>query len=97
MAKRYVAHSPFSLGRGRRFNPDHRQPDGSFGYTDQQVDGLSKQQIRDHFDVVDVSGGQVEQATSAPGEKRSVSRVCDDCGFEAKSMAGLSVHRRSHE
>lgn len=98
MSKRFVATSSFSLGRGRVFVTNYKQKDGTLGYTENEVGGLTKQQIRDHFDVVDVSGEKVvEQATAAPGELRAVSRTCDDCGFEAASNAGLAAHKRSHE
>ena len=97
MAKRYQATSSFSLGRGKVFVTNYKQRDGSQGYTEDQVSGLSKKQIRDHFDIVDVSGAKiVEQATAEPGEVRAVSRSCDECGFEAASMAGLAAHKRSH-
>ena len=46
----------------------------------------------------------VEQATAAPGERRNVQRaestephVCNVCGQEAKSPAGLAAHKRSHD
>lgn len=51
----------------------------------------------------------VEQATSAPGERRSVpthpraqdaaedAHVCEECGYEAKSAAALGAHRRRHK
>ena len=42
---------------------------------------------------------RVEQATAAPGEKRDVDLSCkeDDCDFVARSPAGLTKHRRTHE
>lgn len=96
MAKRYMPRSSVSFGRGRVFV--HSRKGDKIGYSEKEVAGLTKQQIRDHFDVIDVSGDKVgvEEATAAPGEKRSVSRVCDECGFEAASMAGLAAHQRSH-
>ena len=100
MAKRYVVTSSggFSLGRGKTFVANWKQPDGTLGYTEQEVSRLTKQQIRNHFRVIEVSGASVvEAATAAPGEKRELSRTCDECGFSAKSNAGLAVHQRSHE
>ncbi len=99
MATRYIVNSQggISLGRGKVFVANHKQNDGTFGYTAEDLSRLTKAQIADHFHAIEVAGVGVEEATAAPGEKRSISRVCDDCGFEAKSMAGLAVHRRSHE
>ena len=97
MSKRYMPRSSFSLGRGYVFVNGHKQKDGTHGYTEHEVGRLTKQQIRDHFDVIDVSGKSVvEQATAAPGEERAVSRICDECGFEAATVAGLGAHRRTH-
>lgn len=41
---------------------------------------------------------KVEQATSAPGEKRSVEYGCDDCEFTSTSEQGVKVHAaKSHK
>jgi hypothetical protein len=32
-----------------------------------------------------------------PVEDVPTGNVCDDCGFEAKTAAGLGAHRRSHD
>lgn len=41
---------------------------------------------------------KVEQATSAPGEKRSVEYSCDDCDFTSTSEQGVKVHAaKSHK
>ena len=88
----------FTLGRGKTFVANHKQKDGTLGYSEADVSQLTKKQIRDHFDIVEVSGESVvEAATAAPGELRDLSRTCDECGFSAKSNAGLAVHQRSHE
>lgn len=43
-----------------------------------------------HFDV--------EEATAVPGEKRGEpEHVCGECGKAAKTAAGLSAHKRSHD
>ena len=97
MSKRYIAKSSFSLGRGRVFVTGFQQQDNTQGYTEEQVVSLTAQQLRDHFDVVNLSGDSVvEEATAAPGELREVSRVCGECGFSAASNAGLAAHKRSH-
>lgn len=54
--------------------------------------------VRDHPDLwkpIDVHFGVVE-ATAVPGEKRGTP-TCDECGFEAKTVAGLGAHKRSHD
>ena len=87
MAKRYVPRSPFAVRdkRGVRlvFNPDRRGPDGSLGYTEDELAHLYKEH-RKGFAVQEVFGSdiveddEVEQATAAPGEKRSVKKSSDD-------------------
>lgn len=79
MSIRYVPRSSFVLvdkkGRQRQFNPNRRRSDGTLGYTKDEVDGLYKEQLRSFKTVgVDVEDEVVEQATAAPGEKRSLSR-----------------------
>jgi hypothetical protein len=58
-------------GRMRRFQADHKQRDGTLGYTEAEVAGVSLGLFR----VVEVDPGDgdvgVEQATAAPGEKRA--------------------------
>ena len=39
----------------------------------------------------------VEQTTSAPGEVRTTTHVCEVCGKEAASRAGLGAHMRVHK
>lgn len=39
----------------------------------------------------------VEQATAAPGEVRTTVHVCDVCGKETASRAGLGAHMRVHK
>jgi len=36
-------------------------------------------------------------ADSTQAKDHDVSHVCEDCGFEAKTAAGLGSHARSHE
>lgn len=53
----------------------------------------------DFFESADEFFG-VEKATANPGEARNAKKpknVCDECGFEAKTAAGLGVHERSHD
>jgi hypothetical protein len=75
---------------------------GDLVASDDPVVAGNEHRFRDVRDVVGVE--TVEQATQAPGEVRNVVppsvRTCDEdgCGFEAKSAAGLSAHRRAaHE
>lgn len=99
MAKRYLARGSFSLGRGKRFNRDFIQPDGTAGYTREQLDRLTKDQVESMFDVVEVTGSIVEEATAAPGEKRNVPKhECseDGCDFTSRTAAGIAAHERSH-
>lgn len=95
MVKRFVPRSSISFGPGKLYTPQHRQPDGTPGYTEDQVSGLSDKQLNS-FRAIEIIGDDVEEATAAPGEKRNVSRTCDDCGYVAKSIAGLAAHQRSH-
>lgn len=99
MAKRYIPLDSFSLGRGKVFVPGYQQIDGTQGYTEDQVSALSKKQLRHFFQEVDISGGSVvEQATAAPGEKRTLSHECSegDCDFTSTTAAGIAAHERSH-
>lgn len=41
--------------------------------------------------------GPVEQATAAPGEVRETTHVCDECGYVARTRAGLGAHSRTHK
>lgn len=70
----------------------HVRPNDLVDSTDPIVSG------REHL-FGPVEATNVEAATAAPGERRTVTRphVCDACGFEAKTKAGLGAHRRSHD
>ena len=75
-ATRYLPRNPFTVrldGVRYVFNPDH-QEGGLPGYP-KLPKGMSKQQ-RDSFYKIDVPGSApvVEQATAAPGEKRSTTK-----------------------
>lgn len=102
MPKRYVPNRAFvtvdKRGTLRRFNPDYKQRDGTLGYTEEQIVGLENVAS---FRVITVDTGEVEQATAAPGEKRTLSgsrgHQCDQCEFAAKTKAGLTAHMRVHE
>ena len=75
MAKRYVVSRDVFLvdrqGRKRFFKRNRQRPDGTVGYLPEEITGLSRDQLK-YFSVNEVEGEFVEQATSAPGEKRSV-------------------------
>ena len=75
MAQRYVAKRDVFLvdrqGRKRFFKRNHQRADGTVGYAPEEVTGLSRDQLK-MFVASTVEGEGVEQATSAPGEKRSV-------------------------
>lgn len=85
MAVRYIPKQKAGVflvdrsGRKRFFQGQRRLPDGTLGYTTEELKGLSRDNLR-MFRKVDVSGtdvtddGVVEQATAAPGEKRTVGR-----------------------
>ena len=81
MVKRYVPRSPFVVrdkgGLMRVFNPDRKRPDGTLGYTEEEIKSLPAR-FRKEFDVQEVSGSKVEQATAAPGEMRSVAKPEDE-------------------
>lgn len=75
MAERYIPAHDFvcadKQGQRRMFHVRHRRPDGTFGYTPDEVKGLFGDHLR-MFRVVEVTGDEVvEQATAAPGEKRA--------------------------
>lgn len=81
MPVRYIASRDFYVadknGRKRFFKSSHRGRDGFSGYTSDEVKGL----YRDHmsfFKKVEVQNEIVEQATAAPGEKRSRKPKADD-------------------
>lgn len=77
MAVRYVANSDFVVadkkGRRRLFKRNHRRQDGTIGYLPEEITGLYRDHLR-MFKETTVDGEDVEQATAAPGEKRSVPR-----------------------
>ena len=77
MAKRYVVSRDVHLvdrqGKRRFFQRNHVRRDGTVGYDPDEIKGLSRDQLK-YFSVNEVVGEFVEQATSAPGEKRSVKR-----------------------
>lgn len=81
MAKRYIPNGPFVLrdkkGHRRTFNPDRRHKDGTVGYDKKELANLEPAQFAS-FRLVEVSGKNVvedvEEATSVPGVKRSVTR-----------------------
>jgi hypothetical protein len=74
MATRYVPAGPVFLptkhGHDAFFDPNRIDPNGLRGYSAEDLAGLTAQQIKDHFHVHEET--VVEQATSAPGEKRAV-------------------------
>lgn len=76
MEKRYIPNAPFSAmdkkGRRRLYVADFRRQDGTIGYTEPEVADLYAAQLKS-FRIIEVGlPGVVEQATAAPGEKRSV-------------------------
>ena len=75
MAQRYVAKRDVFLvdrqGRKRFFKRNRQRPDGTVGYAPDEIVGLSRDQLK-MFTASTVEGEGVEQATAAPGEKRSV-------------------------
>jgi hypothetical protein len=98
MSKRYIPKDSFTLGRGRTYSTNRRNADGTVGYFEEEVGHLPKQHLA-AFRVVDVEGEGVEQATAAPGEKRTVpSHECseEDCDFSSRTAAGIAAHERSH-
>lgn len=78
MANRYIPSGPFACmdknGIRRHFNPDHQRQDGTFGYTEDEIDSLYKAHQASFrlitVDGVDLEDEVVERATAAPGEKR---------------------------
>lgn len=71
MAKRYIPTTSMSFGRGRVFIEHRFRPDGTVGYTEEEVAGLSKKQLQS-FRVVEVD--IPEEATAVPGKRRSIAR-----------------------
>lgn len=64
-----------------------------------EQDDPAVEQFPQFFETADEFFG-VEKATANPGERRAAAKpknVCDECGFEAKTAAGLGVHERSHD
>lgn len=75
MAARYTVKKDVFLvgrdGRKRFFSINKKNRDGTVGYTDEDLKGLTRDQLT-FFTKMEVSGGDiVEQATQAPGEKRA--------------------------
>ena len=98
MAKRYIPAGSFTTGRGRTYLQRWVRKDGTQGYVEEELEGLSKAQ-KASFRVVEVSGEHVEEATAAPGEKRFLpSHECsvDGCDFTSRTAAGIAAHERSH-
>ena len=79
MAKRYIPKHPMATSRSGHpqvFSPDRVGVDGSVGYTYAEVKQLGKAMIAQSFRTVDFIGdGVVEEATAAPGEKRSITKT----------------------
>lgn len=77
MAQRFVAkkdvHMVDRQGRRRFYKRNHMRRDGTVGYLPEEITGLSRDQLK-MFVENTVEGEGVEQATAAPGEKRSVRR-----------------------
>lgn len=83
MAKRYVPNDPFvawdKKGRRRTFVPNRQYKDGTTGYAKDELKDLYPDQLAS-FRVVEVAGkgvidaSEVEEATSEPGKKRTVTR-----------------------
>jgi hypothetical protein len=89
MATRYVAKRDQFLvdrqGKKRFFKRNNIRRDGTVGYTPDELKGLSRDQLR-MFVETTVDGEGVEQATAAPGEKRSVRRSREeDSGEESEA------------
>lgn len=86
MAARFVPRGPFNCtdkkGIPRSFSPNHRRPDGTFGYTADEIATLDPAQKKTfvRFEVTgetvveDRRDEPVEQATAAPGQKRVTKR-----------------------
>lgn len=64
-----------------------------YGRGDEVPDKLARQRPG----MVRKSDAPVEQATAAPGEERETTHVCDECGYVARTRAGLSAHSRTHK
>ena len=75
MAQRFVVKRDVHLvdrqGRRRFYKRNHLRRDGTVGYLPEEITGLSRDQLK-FFVENRVDGDGVEQATAAPGEKRSV-------------------------
>jgi hypothetical protein len=81
MAKRFIVKRDVYVvdrtGRQRFYRRNHVREDGTVGYTPEEIKGLSRDHLR-MFTENSVDGEGVEQATAAPGEKRSVSTSRED-------------------
>lgn len=98
MSKRYIPKDSFTLGRGRTYSTNRRNDDGTIGYFEEEIKDLPKNHLS-AFRVVDVEGDGIEEATAAPGERRTLSgHVCseDGCEFSSRTAAGIAAHERSH-
>lgn len=98
MSKRYMPKDSFTLGRGRTYSTNRRNADGTTGYFEEEVKDLSKRHLA-AFRVIDVDGDGIEQATAAPGERRTLpSHECSEegCDFTSRTAAGIAAHERSH-
>lgn len=67
IVKRYIPTTSISFGRGKVFAEHHQRYDGTVGYTEEEVAGLTKKQLKS-FRVLEIE--MPEEATAVPGERR---------------------------